>query len=170
MRLTNVPRRALLALAGVALLAGCDTNNGGGILGDLAGSYAFAELRFVPSASAIQPADVIARLDTSDTRVEVASDGDSFFFMEEPDGTRRIVRANASATSTTVTFRATESGDVTTFLRYLLPSVIQLSHDGGVAVMSGSPSVRANLQQFDPQAYQGLTDVPGTLFIRLERR
>ncbi len=159
-----------MALAGIALLAGCDTNNGGGVLGDLAGSYAFAELRFVPSASAIDPANVIARLDTSRTRVEVASDGDSFFFMEEPDGTRRIVRASATATSTTVRFRATTAGDVATFLRYLLPSIVELSHDGGVTVMNGSIPVRANLQVFDPQAYQGLTDVAGTLFIRLERR
>jgi hypothetical protein len=170
MRLRSAPRRALLAIAGVAFLAGCDTNNGGGVLGDLAGTYAFVELRFVPTASAIQPADVLARLNTDATRVDVASNGRTFFFMEEGDGTRLFAEASATATSTTATFRANVADDVSTFQRYLLPSVLSLSHDGGVTVMSGSPHVRANLQQFDPQAYQGLTDVPGTLFVRLERR
>jgi hypothetical protein len=45
-----------------------------------------------------------------------------------------------------------------------------VDHDGGVNALNGSPSLRVNLQAFDPQAYQGLTDVPGTLFVRLERR
>jgi hypothetical protein len=170
MMLRNIPRRALLSLAGVALFAGCDTNNSGGVLANLAGSYAFAELRFVPTASAIQPADVIARLDTADTRLEVASDGDSFFFFEEPDNTRSIVRASTSATSTSVTFRATTTSDVQNLVRYLLPSTLRLTHDGGVTVMNGTIPIRANLQVFDPQAYQGLIDVPGTLFVRLERR
>lgn len=169
MRPTSYLRRALLPVAALAVFAGCDTNNSGGIVDDLAGTYAFAELRFVPTASAIEPADVLTRLDTALTDVEVDSEGRAFFFLRE-SGTTLIAEAFVTATSSTATFRARTATDIERLVRYLLPSVLRVSHDGGVNVLNGNPSLRVNLQAFDPQAYQGLTDVPGTLFVRLERR
>jgi hypothetical protein len=162
-------RRALLPLAALALFAGCDTNNSGGFVNDLAGTYAFTELRFVPSASAIDPANVLARLDTALTDVEVDSEGRAFFFLRE-SGTTLIAETFVTATSSSATFRARTATDIERLVRYLLPSVLRVDHDGGVNALNGSPSLRVNLQAFDPQAYQGLTDVPGTLFVRLERR
>jgi len=171
MSFRSTPLRATMALAAVALLAGCDTNNGGGTLRDLAGTYAFVELRFVPAASAIAPADVLSLLDPDLTRVEVDSEGRAFFFLrEQSTSTTRIAETAVTATASRATFRAITAPDVDAMLRYLLPSVLQLSHDGGVTVLNGEPTLRVNLQAFDPQAYQGLTDVAGTLFVRLERR
>ena len=175
MRLSNAPRRALLALAGVALLAGCDTNNGGGDLDEVSGTYRITQLYFNPSAGAIQDADVLPLLDSADTEIRLFSDGDALFFTEFVR-TGESLRTDATITGTTtqVRFNALTAQDAQELARLLLPQTFALDRLSG-DILAKDLDIVANMDQFedasgdDRDLYEGLTAVPGLLTVRFER-
>src|SRR5690606_22100019 len=97
---------AAVALLAVAFLGGCDTNNPGASLSEVDGTYSFTSLLFNPNTAGLPDADVLARLDSADTLMEIFSDGDAeIVYRFEGEGRVRVLGA-ASATRSTVTFTA----------------------------------------------------------------
>jgi hypothetical protein len=167
---TPAPRLALL-VAVVALLAGCDTNNGGGSINDVAGTYGFARLRFAPSGGGVVPADVLARLDSAATSVQIFSDGEATFVFERED-TDEFLRANTtvSVSRSNVRFSALTQDDANKLARILLPPTFALSYGSGTDI-AGGITYSADLRSFDPDAYGAINGtVLGTLSVELERR
>jgi hypothetical protein len=170
-------RRALLPLAVLALLAGCDTNNAGGSLRDVAGSYSIARLYFDPDASGIVDANVLARLDSANTEIRLFSDGDALFFLEFAESGESVrTDLRITATSSLVRFSAVGGPDVQELMRILLPAEFSLDREGAGTLARDLVGVIANLDRYeeeggvDNDVYEGLTAVRGTLSVELVRR
>lgn len=165
-------RFRLAALLAVLAVAGCDSNNPGRDLAALDGSYALGELVFVPSATALETADVGARLDPNSTDLRIyAGDGDATLVTRfSGQGTRRT-DLTATASRGRVTLAARTAEDQRELQDLLLPSSFNLSYDAGNAnTLSGNISLSGiDLQAFDPQRYQGLRSESGTLRVRFDR-
>ncbi len=167
-------RHAILALALTGLatlpLAGCDTDNPGSAIDEIAGTYGFTELRFVPTATALTEANVLEELDSAATEVRIDSRGRTLFFLEFEDGESRFAEATATASSGSVLFRAVAVEDQDALQRVLLPPSFRLERRDDDRTLGAELTATVNLQEFDPVAYAGQTAEPGTLHIRLERR
>ncbi|HYE95334.1 MAG TPA: hypothetical protein VD962_03935 [Rubricoccaceae bacterium] len=160
---------SLTLLLPLLAVAGCDTDSPGSTLDELEGVYAITELYFDPEASGIQDADVAARLDSARTYVELIGSGRvlvRFRFTDESAGD--LADADYTATRTTARITARTELDAEIFDRLLLPQSFTLSRVSDDE-LSGAFSTTADLDAYDPELYAGLTAVPGTLNIRLER-
>ena len=167
------PRCALLAVALAALaFTGCDSNNPGADLDLIDGTYAVAELTFTPNGSGVAPVDIAANLDGT-TRLEVfGGDAEALFVFRFVDrGLSYRSDLTAAASRGRASFQAEMEDDAQNLARLLLPTQFSLTYDeGNGSRLSGSFNLTANLQAYDPQAYQGVTAVPGRLTIRLVRQ
>ena len=167
------PRCALLAVALAALaFTGCDSNNPGGDIAQIEGTYVVSELYFRPSGTDINPIDVAAVLDASVTRLDIFGDGDPAQLVSKLRSevtTRTDITVTASRGR--ASFRAVTSTDAEELARLLLPSQFSLTYDESVpGRLTASLTLTANLQAFDPARYQGATNIPGQLTVRLTRQ
>ncbi len=160
-----------LLVVGVLLLAGCDSGDpiNQPQPADVAGTYRFEELRFVPSASATRPADVKSRLEQN-TSLSLSSGGNfvlMYTFSGEPD---YIVSGDFDVRATTVRIRGS-SQHRDQYQRLLLEPDFTLNRDPDNPLeLWARISRNVDLQAYDREAYEGLTNVPGHLHIRLVRQ
>jgi len=160
---------AALALLAVAFLGGCDTDNPSTPLEEVEGLYALTELRFDPNAQAIADADVLPRLDSARTDVEIFGSGRVLVRFKLQDRPSDLADATVSATRSTVRLTAETEEDAARLARLLLPPTLTLNRSEDGRRLSGQVSTTADLQAFDPALYQGLTAQPGTLYVTLDR-
>ncbi|MDX1439312.1 MAG: hypothetical protein R3284_05365 [Rubricoccaceae bacterium] len=164
-------RCTLLALPFLvaAFASGCDTGNPSSPLDQLEGVYAFTELRFDPTAQAIDDADVLAMLVEASTNVEVFGSGRALVRFKYENEPSDLADADFSATGTTARLTARSEDDAARLAQILMPGtvILNISQDG--QRLTGSVANTVNLQAFDPTVYQGLTQVQGTLYIGLAR-
>lgn len=166
-------RCGLLGLALFVLaLVGCDTNNPGRDLEIVAGTYTLTEITFDPQANALPDVDVDARLNLTTTRLEIFSDDEEALLRVafNGEGTRRI-NLRVSASRGQVRLEAVEDEDVDDLADLLLPPSFTLRYAGDRPVQIENAFQRdgVNLEAFDPDRYQGLTDVSGEITIAFER-
>jgi hypothetical protein len=166
-----MPRRLFpLALLAAALLGGCDTENPTTPLEEVEGVYAFTELRFDTQASAIDDADVLARLDSARSNVEIFGNGPALIRFKLDDEPSQRADASTTATPSVVRLTAVTEQDAAVLSQILLPPTMTFSRDEDGDGLSGEffqPAV--DLEAFDPDAYGGLPPVAGTLYVTLER-
>ncbi len=161
----------LLILA-LAVLTGCDSGDpiNQPTPSDVAGTYRFDELRFVPNASATQPANVLSRLTQPATSLSLSSGGNfvlMYSFVGENDF---IVSGDFEVRATTVRIRGL-SQHRDQYQRLLLEPDFTLNRDPeNPRVLTARISRNVDLQAYDREAYAGLTDVPGELHVRLVRQ
>lgn len=166
--------RCALVGAVLALLvfAGCDST-APNRLDQVDGVYTVSELRFDPSAAALADVDVTARLNTTSTGLEIfGGDGSALLRIRFLDaGTSRRADLQAMASRGWVTLTAETPEDEDDLRTLFLPPSFSLTYDQeSPRTLSGTLSLRdVDLQGYDPDQYQGLTAVSGTLYVRLER-
>jgi len=168
------PRCTFLALV-LFLLAfgtGCDTSNPSTSLADLDGTYSITELRFDPNTSGLPDADVVARLDSAESFVEIFGDGDSEIRYQFIGESRQRIQMTASASVSTVQLSALTETDALQLTDLLLPSQLVLQRDGvsDQRLNASIPTAGVNLEAFDPTLYQEQRSVNGTLHIVFDRR
>ena len=164
-------------LAGLALLAvafaGCDSNNPARDLEIVSGTYAIADLTFDPQANALDNVDVTERLNLAATRLRIYNDEDDEALFEVAYATGGIDRINlrVSASRGQVRLEAVDDNDIEDLEALLLPPTFTLRYDGEVASTISNTFARSgvNLQAFNPDRYQGLTSVSGSLSVSFER-
>ena len=166
------PRCFVLALGLLlaAFLGACDTDNPSSPLEELAGLYDFAELRFVPTAGNVAPADVRARLVPSRTSVELFGTGQVLIRFQVEGGTSAFVNGTFTATRSTAHLSAEDEEDAARLATLLLPDPLSLARSADDQSLSASIAMTVNLEAFDPVGYAGLTAVPGRLDVTLQRR
>ncbi|MEM1056592.1 MAG: hypothetical protein AAGI52_13800 [Bacteroidota bacterium] len=166
------PRCAFLALV-LAVLAftGCDTNNPGSGLDEVAGTYTAATLRFDPEATNVLDADVLETLRNSLLTVEVFADGQMTVSFEPLGGARQLVTGTARASSRTVTISARTDADRDRMALLLLPPEVSLARDDLAPdrLTASLLLTGVDLEAFDPVLYAGLTSVRGRLEIQIDR-
>ena len=161
---------AVLVLLFVAF-TGCDTNNGGSnTLDDLEGVYALDELRFDPNASGLAEADLGARLIAQGSpSLEIFGDGDEALLRTPETGRTDLeVRVLSGAVELT----AVTAADEEDLAELFLPRTFRLAFSTASArELSASPPLArtVNLQTFDPDLYEGLSAVPGRLYVSFRR-
>lgn len=162
----------LAIVAAVLIFTGCD---GGDPINeprpaDVAGSYTIEELRFVPDATATSPADVRERLNTEITSLLLSSGGNFLLRYQFIEGDEYFVSGDFDVRATNVRIRG-RAVDRPRYQELLLDNEFVLNRDpANPNVLANQVQQRVNLQEFDRERYQGLTDVPGRLHIRLVRQ
>ncbi|MEM1115703.1 MAG: hypothetical protein AAF845_15905 [Bacteroidota bacterium] len=163
-------------LAGLVLLVlaftGCDTNNPGRDIDNVAGQFSLAEITFDPEANALSDVDVDATLNLNSTRLEIFNDDEEAqLVIAFSDGRTRRVNLRADASRTQVRLEAVEDEDVDDLALLLLPRSFSLGYTGERATRLDADLDRSgvDLEAFDSDRYQGLTDVRGTLIVSFER-
>lgn len=159
----------LAALAGVLLLAACDSGDAVDppSPADVAGTYDLAALRFVPNSSALAPVNVLDTLVTAESFVRILDGGQAQLEFRRRGGTARFVPGTVEvrARQVRVTF-AEGNGDV--LARLVLPRVLTFDRDGDD--LDVTTDLTANLEAYDADRYGGFTSVPGELTVRLGLR
>ena len=163
-------------LAALVLLAlaftGCDTNNGGsGTLGDLEGVYALEELRFDPDAGGLDEADLGAQLlAQGSASIEIFGDGDDALLRTPTTGRTDLT---VRVFSNSIEFTAVTVDDEEDLAELFLPRQFRLAFSSSEArELRADPPLflpAVNLQAFDPDNYDGLTAVPGRLYVSFRR-
>jgi hypothetical protein len=163
---------AFVAIISLAAIVGCDSGDpiNEPRPSDVAGTYTFAELRFVPDAAATQPADVRARMNTGISSLGLSSGGNFVLRYEFTGQSEFIVSGDFDVRATTVRVRG-RAADRQHYQRLLLDNEFTLNRDpANPNVLTSQIQQRVNLEAFDNVAYRGLTDVPGRLHVRLVRQ
>ncbi|MEM1044016.1 MAG: hypothetical protein AAGI91_15490 [Bacteroidota bacterium] len=166
--------RLAAALALCVLLAGCDTTDPEPPVSpdDVAGLYDLTEFQFDPQAGAIADADVLDRLEPGAT-IDLLNTqrGGQFqlryqFAGELPD----IISGDFAVTQGNVTLTVREQDRASLPGLLLDPEIVFVRESE--TVLSRSVTKSVNLEAFDADAYggAGLTDVRGTLTVRLVQR
>lgn len=166
------PRCAFLTLI-LALLAftGCDTNNPGSSLNEVAGVYTTTTLFFNPEAPGISDVDVLGDLRDGDLRVEIFEDGQATLSYEPLGGARQLITATARASSRTVTLAARTDADAIRMTLLLLPPSVSFARDEAAPTRLDASLQLSNvdLEAYDPATYPGVIGVDGRLEFELER-
>ncbi len=158
-----------LLLGLLVLTAGCDS-------GDpidepdpteVAGTYRFTQFVFEPDATAITPANVLARLDSAGTSLRLTNTRSFLLTYEFESNDLSFIIGNFDLTAGTV--RLNGSGEnPADYQRILLDQQFTLQRNANQpGVLTASIQKRVNLQAYNPQLYAGLESVPGTLRMRL---
>ena len=162
---------AAAALVVVLVASGCDSNSSNSALRELDGTYEVTTLTFDPQPPALDDVDVLARVNTSATRLEIfGQDGQVLFRTRfNTDSGSRLTEMTATATRGRVTFASVTVDDESELSDLLLPRQFTLTFDAGApADLSGDIQLTSvDLAAFDPEQYSGLGPVNGLLRIRL---
>lgn len=168
---------ALSLLFAIALVAfvGCDTTDPVPAVepDEVAGVYDFAVFRFNPQASAIDDADVLARLVPNRTSLELLNTqrGGQFQLRYQfEDELSDIISGDFTVSRDDVDLTVREE-DRPSLRALLLSNQFQFERVGrDVLTLSATKTV--NLEAFDPDEYggAGLTEVQGVLEIELRLR
>lgn len=164
-------RFAAFSLA-LVLLAGCDSNNPGGSLRDLDGSYVLDELVFDHNAQVIPDANIGARLVADATILEIFSGNARATLVSQFQGQgRRLNNLNASASRGRLTLSAVTATDQSNLADLFLPPSFSMSYEtANPSILTANiPLSNVNLQAFDPEQYSSLTNESGTLRVRFRR-
>jgi hypothetical protein len=162
----------VVLFAGVISLAGCDSGDpiDGPEPAEVAGLYLFEELVFVPVGQGIQSANVLDSLRQEATVLRLSTSGVFFLDFEFKQGAPYFVRGTYEPTVRTVTFTGAPA-DRAEYRRLLLEEKFVLRRDDSdPRLLAAEIDKRVNLEAFSPGRYAGVTDVPGTLRIRLVRQ
>lgn len=160
--------RALMPIAGLLVLAGCSSSNpfSPASCEAVAGFYTFTRYDFTPTATAIQPANVLERFVPASTSVELFSGCDVLLRYRLQGGTSALLSGRMDASPDRVIIQFVDPQN--RLPQLLLRSPVTFQRRGADELfLEGVTSV--NLAAYDPQAYAGLTDVQGTLRITLRR-
>lgn len=164
------PRTSFLALLLLApfVLVACDSDDDDDDdFGAVAGIYQFEEFRFTPARSGVAPADVLARLDASETQLRLFRNGE-FTLQFDFSGTFGLITGTYTVTDERVTLRLS-GDDEDEAERILLGNEVRLQRSPtNPGVLTASNQTSVNLSNFDDTAYPD-ADVDGTLTIRLRR-
>lgn len=161
------------ALLLVLFFGGCDSGDPLDETGPeaVAGSYTFAAWTFQPTAPGVVQANVLSRLDASDTYLRLAAGGSFILNYRFENEAERILSGTFDVTTTTVRlrFRAEDADELG---RLLLSQSVPLSRQGptGGGRLEAAISQSVNLQAYAPTVYPGLTSVAGTLRLQLTPR
>lgn len=156
----------------VLALTGCDSNNPGRDIEAVAGLYTLAEITFDPEANALADVDVDARLNATGTTLEIFSDDEEALLrVAFTDGRTRRINLRVDASRGQVRLEGIENEDTDDLAELLLPASFSLRYDGERATRLDAALDRSgvNLEAFDPDRYQGLTNVAGDLAVSFER-
>lgn len=184
------PRRLTLSLAMLSIapralatalllctifVAGCDTSDPvePADPADVAGVYDIAAFRFTPDAQAIDPANVLEKLDQEETYFELLDTqrGGQFQLRYRRTGELAdIINGDFEVDANSVDMTVREE-DQPSLTRLLLDPEISLVRES-VDTLTREVVKTVNLEQYDPEEYGGaeLTNVRGTLELRLVRR
>ena len=164
-------RFSLLLAAFVLVVTGCDSNGSASNLERIQGRYQLETLTFDPATQALPDADVGARLDASNTELQIFGDGDAQLVIFPSEGRSRRVGLRVDARSTRATFEAVTDDDRDDLDTVLLPSEFSLTFQGErPTVLEGDLSLTGvNLEAFDPDTYQDQRSNRGTLRVRFTR-
>ena len=166
------PRCAALALVLLAL-AGCDSNNPGRDLSLIQGVYSLETLVFDPETQDLSAADIGARLNLAETRLEIfGDDTESLFIARYLDATgARRVNLRTTASRGQAKFDAVDVEDAEDLEALFLPRSFTLTYDGDAPrVLSATlENVSVDLEDFDPSRYQGQRGNRGTLTVSFRR-
>ncbi|MEM1125431.1 MAG: hypothetical protein AAGI71_02180 [Bacteroidota bacterium] len=146
---------------------GCDSNDDDADPADVAGRYGFATLNFETQSPAVPDADVLTYINGQSTELELFNDGDFLLRYTFNNGSSGAASGTFSVTDTRVTLNV-DSNDEDEFEALLLDPRVRLDRDNTALTSTSSKSV--NLESLDPEFFDTLEDVPGTLTIRLTRR
>lgn len=168
-------RAPLAALLLLAIAAGCDTTDPvePADPADVAGIYDIVTFRFRPDAQAIASADVLEKLVPEETFFELLDTqrGGQFQLRYRRTGELAdIINGDFEVDAHSVDLTVREE-DRPSLTRLLLDAEIPLVRESeDTLVRSGVKTV--NLERYDPEQYggAGLTNVRGTLELRLARR
>lgn len=158
-----------LLLVALVALAACD--NGEAIdpptPADVAGTYDFTALRFVPTSSGIAPVSVLDTLVTAESFVRILDGGQAQLEFRRRGGTARFVAGEVEvrARQVRLTF---EDGSDDVLERLVLPQVLILDRDS--TSLTTTTDLTADLEGYDASRYGGLTSVPGRLTVGLALR
>ena len=168
----NVLRFTSVLLPGLLLLlGGCDSNEDDLQGSDVAGIYRFETFQFAVGSGVNRiEVDVLDTLNPDRTLLEIFT-RDRFTFQYEFRAGRRIVTdGRYSISGLRLVMRGTEE-DADFYEDVLLPLEFTLRYDpADPDRLHGSIPHRTNLEAFDPDLYQGLLEVQGTLQIVLVLR
>lgn len=165
-------RCGLLGLALFALaLVGCDSNNPARDLEIVSGTYGLAELTFDPQANALENVDVAATLTSASLEIFSDEDDDAILRVTRAVGGTDRINLRVDASRNQVRLEAVEDADIEDLASLLLPASFVLRYDGEVASSIENAISRSgvDLESFNPDRYQGLTSVSGTLRVSFER-
>lgn len=160
------------ALLFFAFTSGCDTNNPSSSLASLDGTYSITELRFNPNTAGLPDADVVVRLDSAESFLEIFGDGDAEIRYQFAGESRQRIQMTASASTSSVQLSALTETDALQLADLLLPSQLVLQRDGvsDERLNASIPTAGVNLEAFDPTIYQEQRSVNGTLIVTFDRR
>jgi hypothetical protein len=161
---------ALVLLVVLPTLSGCDTDNPSTPLEEIEGVYVFTEFLFDTDASAIADADVLARLDSARSNVELFGSGRALIRFKLDDEPSQLADANATATSASVRLTAETQDDAVVLSQILLPPTMTFERGTTDERLTGEFFLAAaDLEAFDPETYAGVPPVSGTLYVTLDR-
>lgn len=168
MRVLRLSGLVLSVLAAALVLAACDSSGpiDRPLPTDVEGLYEFTEYSFTPRATAIEPANVLDTLVAGATTVELFGGGDVLFRFKVGDSPSALISGRFDVASDRIRFQFTDTQN--RLPRLLLRTPITFIREGS-GVLSHEEVTVVNLAAYDPQRYAGLTDVTGTLRVRLRR-
>lgn len=160
-------RRSFVLLLGLLVFAltGCDSSSpiDPPSPQDVEGVYHIAELRFVPQASAIEPANVLSRIDVGRSNLELSGLGDAIFRFALTNQPSALLAGDFSVTATQLRLRLTDPQSRLPTILLSSPLTLNRADDAELVLQQVQT---VNLAAFDPERYAGLTAVQGTLTLR----
>ena len=134
---------------------------------DVAGTYDFTALRFVPTSSGVSPVNVLDTLVTAESFVRILDGGQAQLEFRRKGGAARFVAGEVEvrARQVRLTF---DGGNDDALARLVLPRTLTLDREG--ASLTTTTDFTANLEGYDASRYGGLPPVPGRLTVGLRLR
>lgn len=160
-----------LALIALLLVAACDSSDpvDEPSAEDLAGTYAFTQFSFNPNSSAVQDVNVLEDLVANNTRLRIRSSGQFTLDFQFDGGPERVILGSINVRGNEIEFTG-DDGSEDDLDDLLLGRDFTLNWAPTTAVLSGSIEKTVDLEGYDPDTYEGLDAIPGTLQIRLPRQ
>lgn len=162
---------ALICTAAVPFVAGCDTTDPvpPAAPEEVAGTYDFAEFRFVPTSSGIVPLNLLDTLITDETQLDLAANGEfQLVYRLEGSTFSDNVRGTFNASRDEVVLSA-RAVDVARLEALLLRQQLTFTRTTETELLL-SDQRTVDLESFDDERYGGLDAVTGALRLRLVLR